>query len=134
VDLFALVRIIRDTQGLGLDLNPSKIYYTGQSLGAMYGTLFQAVEPNVSAGTLNSGGSQTDVARLSPIGRQIGAAYLASFTPSLLNVPPAPPQAYFHDRINDEYVYREQVITDGVPGALRPRLKRRTGWECSATP
>jgi hypothetical protein len=118
VDLFALVRTIRDTQGLGLDLNPSKIYYVGQSLGAIYGTLFQAVEPNVLAGTLNSGGSQTDVARLSPIGRQIGAAYLASFTPSLLNVPTAPPQAYFHDRFNDEYVYREQVITDGVPGAL----------------
>jgi hypothetical protein len=33
-------------------------------------------------------------------------------------VPTAPPQAYFHDRFNDEYVYREQVITDGVPGAL----------------
>jgi hypothetical protein len=118
VDLFALVRTIRDTQGLGLDLNPLKIYYTGQSFGSIYGTLFEAVEPNVLAGTLNGGGTQTDVARLSPIARQIGAAYLAGFTPSLLNVPPAPPQAYFHDRFNDEYVYREQVITDSVPGAL----------------
>lgn len=118
VDLFALMRAIRDTHGLGLDLNPSKIYYTGQSLGSLYGTLFEAVEPGVSAGTLNSGGNQTDIARLSPIARQIGAPYLASFTPSLLNVPPAPPQAYFHDGFNDEYVYRSQAITDSVPGAL----------------
>ena len=119
VDLFALVRTIKDTNGLGLNLNPGRVYYTGQSFGSFYGTLFEAVEPNVGAGTLNSGGaSQIDVARLSPIARQIGAAYLGSFTPSLLNVGPAPSQAYFHDRFNDEYVYRDQVITDSVPGAL----------------
>jgi hypothetical protein len=119
VDLFALVRAIRDTQGLGLNLNPSRIYYTGQSFGSFYGTLFEAVEPNVSAGTLNvGGGTQTDVARLSPIARQLGAVYLGGFTPPLLNVPPAPPQIYFHDRFNDEYVYRDQVMTDSVPGAL----------------
>ena len=119
VDLFALMRTIKDTNGLGLKLNPERVYYTGQSFGSFYGTLFEAVEPNIGAGTLNSGGaSQIDVARLSPIARQIGAAYLGSFTPSLLNVPPAKSQAYFHDSFNDEYVYRGQVITDSVPGAL----------------
>jgi dienelactone hydrolase len=119
VDLFALVRAIRDTQGLGLNLDPSRIYYVGQSFGSFYGTLFEAVEPDVSAGTLNvGGGTQADVARLSPIARELGAAYLATFTPPLLNVPPAPPQAYFHDIFNDEYVYRGQTITDNVPGAL----------------
>ncbi|MCU1263407.1 MAG: hypothetical protein JWO80_6292 [Bryobacterales bacterium] len=127
-DLFALVRTIRDTQGLGLNLNPSRIYYVGQSFGSLYGTLFESVEPNVSAGTLNSGGgTQTDTARLSPIARAIGAVYLAAYhaAPSMLNVcgplnppPCAPSQAYFHDSFNDEYVYREQAITDNVFGAL----------------
>ena len=119
VDLFALVSTIKATQGLGLNLDPSRIYYAGQSFGSFYGTLFEAVEPDVRAGVLNSGGgTQVDVARLSPIARPIGALYLTGFAPALLNVPPAPPQAYFHDSFNDEYVYREQAITDTVPGAM----------------
>jgi len=119
VDLFALVAAIRTTQGLGLNLDPSRIYYTGQSFGSFYGTLFEAIEPNVPAGTLNGlGGTQVDVARLSPSARLLGAAYLAGFTPALLNVPPASSQAYFHDSFNDEYVYRGQAIVDSVPGAL----------------
>jgi hypothetical protein len=119
VDLYSLVRTIRNTNGLGLNLNPARIYYVGQSFGAFYGTLFLATEPNLSSGVLNgAGGSQIDAARLSPIARQIGAAYLATFTPPLNNVPPAPSQDYFHDSFNDEYVYPEQVVTDSVPGAL----------------
>jgi hypothetical protein len=119
VDLFALISAIKNTQGLGLNLDTSRIYYTGQSFGSFYGTLFEAVEPDVLAGTLNSGGgTQVDAARLSPIVRQVGAAYLAGFTPPRLNVPPAPSQAYFHDSFNDEYIYRGQAITDTVPGAL----------------
>jgi hypothetical protein len=119
VDLFALVAAIKSTQGLGLNLDPSRIYYTGQSFGSFYGTLFEAVEPNVPAGALNSGGgTQVDVARLSPSARLLGAAYLAGFAPPLLNVPPAASQAYFHDAFNDEYVYRGQAITDSVTGAL----------------
>ena len=117
VDLFALVRAISST-GLGVNLDPSRIYYAGQSLGSFYGVVFEAVEPNVSAGTLNGCGSQIDVARLSILGRQLGAGYLASFSPPLLNVPLAPSQAYFHDSFNDEYVYRGQAITDSVPGAM----------------
>ena len=117
VDLFALVRAIKAT-GLGVNLDPARIYYTGQSFGSFYGTVFEAVEPSVSAGTLNGCGSQIDVARLSIVGRQLGTAYLASFSPPLLNVPPAPQQAYFHDYFNDEYVYRGPAITDNVPGAL----------------
>jgi Big-like domain-containing protein len=119
VDLFAMVAAIKATGGLGLNLDPSRIYYTGQSFGAFYGTLFEALEPSVPAGALNGGGgTQVDIARLSPIARQLGAAYLASFTPPLLNVPPAPSQAFFHDSFNDEYVFRGQAITDSVPGAL----------------
>jgi hypothetical protein len=117
VDLFALVRAI-STTGLGVNLDSSRIYYVGQSFGAFYGAVFEAVEPKVSAGTLNGSGSQIDVARLSIVGRQLGAAYLAGFSPPLLNVPPASSQAYFHDGFNDEYVYRGQAITASVPGAL----------------
>jgi hypothetical protein len=119
VDLISLIRAIRDTQGLGLNLDPSRIYYTGQSFGSMYGTLLEAVEPNVGAAALNGGGgTQADIARLSPVARQLGAAYLGSFSPTLLNVPPAPSQDFFHDSFNDEYVYRGQVVSDHVPGAL----------------
>jgi hypothetical protein len=119
LDLSALVGAIRAT-GLGLNLDPSRIYYVGQSFGSFYGTLFEAVEPGVSAGTLNvGGGTQTDVARLSPIARPLGAYYLSGFMPSLLNVPAlAAPQAYFHDSFNDQYVYPGQVVTASVPGAL----------------
>jgi len=119
VDLFALMAAMKATQGLGLNLDLSRIYYTGQSFGSFYGTLFQAVEPGVPAGTINSGGgTQVDAARLSPGVRLFGAVYLAGFAPPLLNVPPAPSQTFFHDSFNDEYVYRGQAITDSVPGAL----------------
>jgi Bacterial Ig-like domain len=119
IDLFGLVRAIQSTGGLGLNLDPSRIYYTGQSFGSFYGTIFEAVEPGMSAATLNvGGGTQIDVARLSPTARALGSAYLSSFTPSLLNVPPAPSEAYFHDNFNDEYVYRGQVLTASVPGAI----------------
>jgi hypothetical protein len=119
VDLMALIRTMRDSHGLNLNLDSSRIYYVGQSFGSFYGTLLEAVEPNVTMGTLNAGGgTQADVARLSPIARQLGAVYLASFAPPLNNVPPAPSQTYFHDSFNDEYVYRGQGITDNVPGAL----------------
>ncbi|MEJ7608584.1 MAG: hypothetical protein WKF37_20515 [Bryobacteraceae bacterium] len=32
-----------------LDLDRSKIYFAGQSLGSLYGTIFTAVEPDVRA-------------------------------------------------------------------------------------
>ena len=119
VDLFALVNTIQQTNGLTLGLNPQRIYYIGQSFGSAYGTIFHAVEPSVKAAVLSAGGgSNVDVARLTIPGRQIGTAYLAEL--GLLNVPPAPPQAYFHDAFNDEYPYRRQLTIDNgsVPGAV----------------
>jgi hypothetical protein len=119
LDLCALVEAIRNTNGLGLNLDPTRIHFTGQSFGSFYGTLFEAVNPYVQSATLNvGGGTQIDVGRLSPIARALGAEYLAGFSPSLLNVPPAPPQPYFNDSFNDEYVYRGQAVTASVPGAL----------------
>jgi fermentation-respiration switch protein FrsA (DUF1100 family) len=91
-DLMQLVRVIEvgmDAHGDGLaDLDPSRIYYLGQSLGGMYGTEFLAVEPDVQAGVLNvAGGSGIESNRLSTVFRASVGASLATRTPSLLNGP-----------------------------------------------
>ena len=53
VDLMQLIRVIEvgvDVDGDGVpDLDPSRISYTGQSLGANIGTMLLAVEPNVQS-------------------------------------------------------------------------------------
>jgi hypothetical protein len=91
-DLMQLVRVIEtgmDVDGDGSsDLNASRIYYVGQSLGGIYGTAFLAVEPDVRAGVLNvAGGSAIESARLSVQFRASVGASLASRTPSLLDGP-----------------------------------------------
>jgi hypothetical protein len=44
---------------------------------------------------------------------------LASVNPALLNVPPAPPEPYFHDLFNDNYVFRNAPqAVNNVPGAM----------------
>jgi hypothetical protein len=91
-DLMQLVRVIEvgvDVDANGVtDLDPSRIYYLGQSLGGIYGTTFMAVEPSVHVGVLNVGG---DVGggfnRLSPVFRATVGTSLAARTPSLLNGP-----------------------------------------------
>src|SRR5205814_610767 len=89
-DLMQLVRVIEvgvDTDGNGAaDLDPSRIYYLGQSLGGIYGTAFLAVEPSVHVGVLNvAGGSGIDLNRFSPVFRAAVGTSLAARTPSLLN-------------------------------------------------
>ena len=120
IDLAALVATIRKTAGLGMSVNPNRLYYVGQSFGATYGTLFQAVEPDVKTAVLNgAGGTSVDVARLAITGRPLGVAYLGSVNPALLNVPPAPPEPYFHDAFNDNYVFRDTPpVVNNVPGAM----------------
>ena len=91
-DLMQLVRVIEvgmDVDGDGVaDLDPSRIYYLGQSLGGIYGTAFLAVEPSVHVGVLNvAGGSGGELNRLSPVFRAAVGTSLASRTPSLLNGP-----------------------------------------------
>lgn len=90
VDLLQLVRVIRnglDLDGDGAaDLDANRIFYAGQSLGAIYGVIFMAVEPAVRLAALNSGGgSLVDVARWSPIFRPQLAQTLRLRTPPLLN-------------------------------------------------
>jgi hypothetical protein len=95
-DLMQLVRVIEvgmDVDGDGVrDLDPSRIYYFGHSLGGMYGTVFLAVEPDVRAGVPNAGGgSVTEVFRLAPFFRVRYASslanQLAARSPSLTNSP-----------------------------------------------
>lgn len=115
LDLSQLVRVIRSGIQLdddaAADLDGSRIYYAGQSLGAIYGTLFSAIEPDVRAAALNAGGaSVVDLARWSPSYRNIAAALLANRQPPL-TVDPA--------TFDENYVLRYQhprVIQS--PGAL----------------
>src|SRR5262249_33722305 len=91
VDLMQLVRVIEvgiDVDGDTVpDLDASRIYYVGHSLGGMYGTLLLAVEPSVHAGVLNGdGGPNIDVRRLSPVNRPALGANLAAWVPSLINI------------------------------------------------
>jgi pimeloyl-ACP methyl ester carboxylesterase len=91
-DFMQLVRVIEvgmDVDGDGLqDLDPSRVYYFGHSLGAMWGTIFLAVEPNVRAAVFNSVGTPYDNLRLSPVFRpgSIGVP-LRDRVPSLINSP-----------------------------------------------
>jgi len=90
LDLTQLVRAIRgglDLDGDGVvDLDGNRIYYAGQSLGAIYGTLVVGIEPGIRAGVLNAGGATAmDIARWSPDFRGFPRGFLESRTPSLLN-------------------------------------------------
>ena len=114
LDLMQLVRAIRlgidlDNDGT-LDLDANRIYYAGGSLGAMYGTLFAAVEPDVPVVSLSVGGGTTiDVARFSQAYRGFLVGNLAARTPALLNK---------EQDFDDAFVlrYRPVRIID-VPGA-----------------
>lgn len=89
VDLMAFVRAIRaglDVDGDGRpDTGTGPLFYVGQSLGGIYGTLFAAVERRVEAAVLNvPGGPIVEVARLSPAFRALVAESLRRRAPALL--------------------------------------------------
>ena len=90
-DLMQLVRVIQvgmDVDGNGSrDLDPSRISYSGFSLGASLGTMLFAVEPNVRAATFTvPSGSRIEALRLGVRRSDVGAM-LAARTPSLINSP-----------------------------------------------
>jgi hypothetical protein len=114
VDLMQLVRQVQagmDVDGDGApDLDSRRIYYFGQSFGAIYGTIFLGVEPGVRVGAPNvGGGAIVDITRMSPVFRG------GFFTPAvaargLLN---AGTQA------NENMPFRnEPVRVNDVPGAM----------------
>jgi len=116
LDLSQLVHIIEgglDLDGDGKpDLDASKVYYVGESLGGMYGTILSAIEPKVRASVLNvGGGTVVDIVRWSSSYHSLAAALLAARTPSLLNE-----GADF----NDNYVFPYQPVkVNEVPGAIQ---------------
>jgi hypothetical protein len=91
-DLMQLVRVIEGGMnvlspdgGSVSHLDPSRIYYIGQSLGGNYGTVFLAVEPDVRAGVLSATGNplaNQELATRGPLG-----TLLQSRTSSLIHYP-----------------------------------------------
>ncbi len=127
VDLSALLATIQETRGLGLGIDANQVYYVGQSLGGIYGTLFQAVDPALKVAVLNGdGGTSVDIARLSIANRPLAIEYLESVNPALLNVVSglAPPALYFRHTpeagaFNDNYVFRDSPpVINTVRGAM----------------
>jgi hypothetical protein len=89
-DLMQLARVIEvgmDVDGDGQhDLDPSRIFYFGQSFGANYGTVFLAVEPSVRAGVLTVAGEPL-ANRQWGAGRNALGSLLDAREPSLINSP-----------------------------------------------
>jgi hypothetical protein len=94
-DLMQLVRVVEvgmDVDGDGSrDLDQSRIYFFGASLGGIYATVFAAVEPQVRAVVANvAGGALIENRRLftgADSFRSRLANHLASRQPSLINGP-----------------------------------------------
>ncbi|HSC27105.1 MAG TPA: hypothetical protein VLD67_07515 [Vicinamibacterales bacterium] len=90
VDLMQLARVVEagmDVDGDGLrDLDPSRMYYLGNSLGGGYGTVFLAVEPGVRAGVIAVPADPVPVAFLG-LFRRVAGTMAESRQPSLLNSP-----------------------------------------------
>jgi len=89
-DLMQLVRVLEvgmDVDGDGQqDLDPSRIFYFGQSFGANYGTVFLAVEPSVQAGVITVPGDPLANRQLGA-GRFTLGSLLDARQPSLINFP-----------------------------------------------
>ncbi len=123
VDLMQLVRQVEvgmDIDGDGVaDLDAQRIYYSGQSFGGIYGTIFLGVEPSLKAGVPNvPGGSITEVARLG-VFRFLTAIALATRQPQLLNVAPTPGVPVpFNLNFNENMPLRNlPPVINNVPGA-----------------
>ncbi|HEU5176896.1 MAG TPA: Ig-like domain-containing protein [Burkholderiales bacterium] len=114
VDLMQLVRQIQagiDLDGDGApDLDSGRIYYFGQSFGAIYGTVFLGVEPAVRAAVPNVGGGPIiDIVRISPVFRP-GFANPAVAARGLLNA-----GAQFIENLP----FRDEAVrVNNVPGAM----------------
>jgi pimeloyl-ACP methyl ester carboxylesterase len=115
-DLMQLVRVIEvgvDVDGDGVsDLDPSRIYYFGHSLGGNYGAVFLSAEPNVRAGVLAApGGPPLEGSRLSPPNRASLGALLAARVPSLINLSGT--------NFDENLPLRDQTpVINTVPGAM----------------
>lgn len=126
-DLMQVVRAIQggvDVDGSGSSaLDPSRIYYVGQSLGGIYGTIFLGVEPDLRGGVPNvAGGTIADIARLSPNFRPLAGLFLATRVPSLINVG----GLEFDDNMP---LRNEPPVINTVPGAIDIQIfEDRSNW------
>jgi hypothetical protein len=135
VDLMQLVRQVEvgiDVDGDGhADLDKDRIYYSGQSFGGIYGTIFLGVEDGIKAGVPNvPGGSISEVARLG-VFRFLTAVALATRQPQLLNLPPTPNVPLpFNLNFNENIPLRDlPPVTNNVPGATAVQLLlERNEW------
>ena len=132
VDLMQLVKVLKagvDVDGNGAaDLSTSRVYYTGQSFGGIYGVQLLGLEPDIRAGVPNvPGGPIIEIARLSPSFRILVGLSLLTRSPALYNV--LPPNAGL-DNFNENIPLRgEPIRIDTVPGASAiQRLIDRTEW------
>ncbi len=114
-----LMQVVRAVQG-GIDvdgngstaLDANRIYYFGQSLGGIYGTILLGIEPDIRARVPNvPGGSLTDISRLSPNFRPLLGVFLASRVPSLINVG----GLNFNDNMP---LHNQPPVINTVPGAI----------------
>ena len=107
IDIMQLVRILKTDA----EFDPNRIYYVGQSLGALYGTLLTALDPDLPVAVLNAGGgSVVDIARWSPDFHADLVQTLGVRQPSLLNE---------GSDYNENYVLRDQPVDiNDVPGAI----------------
>ncbi len=105
-----------DVDGNGTpDLSTSRIYYSGQSFGGIYGVELLGLESTIRAGVTNvAGGPIVEIARLSPSFRPLVGISLISRTPSLYNAVPNATLTNF----NENMPLRDQpLVTDTVAGA-----------------
>lgn len=118
-DLVELVHMLQngvDVDGDGTpDLSTSRIYYTGQSFGGIYGVELLGLEPTIRAGVPNvMGGPIVEIARLAPIFRPLVGIALISRMPSLYNATNDGTFANF----NENMPFRNQpLVVDTVAGA-----------------
>lgn len=81
LDQSMLVRVLTTANGqavLGAAVDPTKVYYVGQSLGSIEGTLDLAANPRFSRAVLNvGGGTWVDIGTTSPTFQPLLAALLA---------------------------------------------------------
>ncbi|MBN8734195.1 MAG: hypothetical protein J0L64_26905, partial [Acidobacteria bacterium] len=140
-DLMQLLRVLRD--GVDLDgdqrpeLNGAQVFYIGQSLGAFYGTLLHAIEPELRAATLNVGGGSAVPTFVYGGERRADIQdLLASLGLSVPGVPGAGlPLRYEEVRIVDDprlaayqdfLALMEWAESPGAPLSFAPHLKSAT--------
>jgi hypothetical protein len=124
IDLMQLVHVIQGGVSLDgtskVDLDPKRIYYSGQSFGGIYGVQFLGVESDVHVGVPNvAGGAITEVARLGSF-RFLTGISLVTRLPVLFNGPPPDPNnlATF-TLFNENIPLRDQpTVINNVPGAM----------------